>query len=159
MNEGMKRAATFVLLSSGNKWLMLKRNKEPNVGMYVPVGGKIDPYEEPLQAARREVKEEVGIDVVDLIYCGTLVETSPTKYNWISFIYTCEIEEIALPDCDEGELHWVMNEDMVRIHIPPTDPAIFKFVKEARKFALNAMYDAELNLIWMKEEISGEKMK
>ena len=33
------------ILQQGDQFLLLKRGKEPNKGMYVPVGGKLEPFE------------------------------------------------------------------------------------------------------------------
>ncbi|MBK8349386.1 MAG: NUDIX domain-containing protein [Saprospiraceae bacterium] len=49
----MKRVAVFCIIKSGDQYLLLKRAKVPNQGKFVPVGGKIDPYESPLQAVIR----------------------------------------------------------------------------------------------------------
>ena len=38
--------------------------------------------------------EETGLVVPYRKYCGTLVETLPADYNWISFIYLAETELI-----------------------------------------------------------------
>ena len=39
---GLKRATVMVVLRSGDQFMLLKRAKEPNKGLYVPVGGKIE---------------------------------------------------------------------------------------------------------------------
>jgi 8-oxo-dGTP diphosphatase len=41
---GLKRVATLCILRNKDKFLLLKRLKEPNKDMYVPVGGKLDPF-------------------------------------------------------------------------------------------------------------------
>ena len=89
--EGVKRVAVFCIIKSGDQYLLLKRAKSPNQGKFVPVGGKIDPYESPIQAVIRETKEETGITISSPKFCGVLAETSPVNYNWVSFIYCVEI--------------------------------------------------------------------
>ncbi len=49
---GLKRTATLCILRNDNNCLLLKRLREP------PVGGKLDPFESPLNAAIRETFEE-----------------------------------------------------------------------------------------------------
>ena len=61
--EGLKRVAVFCIIKSGDQYLLLKRAKAPNQGKFVPVGGKIDPYESPMQAVIRETMEETGISI------------------------------------------------------------------------------------------------
>ena len=58
--EGIKRVAVFCIIRSGDQYLLLKRAKTPNQGKFVPVGGKIDPYESPIQAVIvRQKKKQV----------------------------------------------------------------------------------------------------
>ena len=49
-----------------DKILMCKRAKEPYKGKYNLVGGKVEPGEEELQAAYRELQEETGITKQDI---------------------------------------------------------------------------------------------
>ncbi len=46
--------------------LMCKRHKEPYLGLYNLVGGKIEPGEDGLAAAYRELEEETGITDSDI---------------------------------------------------------------------------------------------
>ena len=48
------------------KVLMCKRHKEPYLGLYNLVGGKVEPDERGLDAAHRELEEETGITRKDL---------------------------------------------------------------------------------------------
>ena len=92
--DGLKKVASMVILKNRDRYLLLKRAKEPNKGKYLPVGGKLDPYETPLNCAIRETFEETGIRIENPKFCGTLIESSPTDYNWICYIYLAEIEFI-----------------------------------------------------------------
>lgn len=50
-----------VIDHTGEKMLMCRRRKNPYMGMYNLVGGKIEPGEESAHAAYRELYEETGI--------------------------------------------------------------------------------------------------
>ena len=50
-----------------DKLLMCKRKKDPYKGLYNLVGGKIEPGEDGLSAAYRELYEETGISNEDII--------------------------------------------------------------------------------------------
>jgi len=156
--KGLKRTAAMVVLRNGNRLLLLLRAKAPNQHKYVPVGGKLEPFETPIAAARRETLEETGIQVDVLRYCGVLIETSPTEYNWQCNIYLADIENQPPPPCDEGILEWIAFEDIPNIPTPPTDLMIYQYILEGRPFALDAVYDADLNLLEMMENISGERL-
>ena len=156
ITEGLKKVAVLCVLRCGDTFLLLKRFREPNKNLYTPVGGKIDPFETPLQAAIRETKEETGIQVDEMKYHGTLTETSPSKYNWISFVYSAEIPFQPAPKCNEGILEWIKSEDLLNIPTPKTDWYIYKFVMENLPFAFNAEFDRELNLMKMQDDLSEE---
>lgn len=156
--EGLKRAATLCILKNKDSFLLLKRLKEPNKDSFTPVGGKLDPFESPLKAAIRETFEETGIKVETMKYCGILTESSPTKYNWINFVYIAEIDFIEPPFCNEGTLMWIPFDELLNVPTPKTDWFIYKYVLDGKPFSLNAEYDENLNLLSMIEEIENTKI-
>lgn len=156
--KGYKKSAAMVVLRHGSQFLLLKRAKPPHQGKYVPVGGKLEPFEDPFSAAKRELEEETGLQLDHLQYCGVLIETSPIDYNWQCNIYLADIDFIPPPYCDEGELEWVAYQDVGEIPTPPTDRQIYQFIMQKRPFALNAVYNAELELMTMVEELRQENL-
>ncbi|MBK9735492.1 MAG: NUDIX domain-containing protein [Saprospiraceae bacterium] len=155
---GLKKAAVFCILRCNDKFLLLQRANEPNKGKFVPVGGKIDPFESPYNAVIRETMEETGILLPTAKFCGMLTETSPGSYNWVSFIYVADIAFIPAPSCDEGELFWVNEGDLKDLYTPDTDWFIYQYVRDGKPFAFSANYDAHMNLLAMEDEIEGIKL-
>jgi 8-oxo-dGTP diphosphatase len=153
---GLKRTAAMVVLRHGDSFLLLKRAKSPNKGKYVPVGGKLEPFENPLNAALRETYEETGLRLNTVKYCGVLVETSPTDYNWQCNIYVAEIDFIPPPPCDEGTLEWIDFDRVPNVPTPPTDLHIYHYIMAGKPFAFDAVYDENLKLLEMREEIEGK---
>jgi 8-oxo-dGTP diphosphatase len=157
--EGHKQPAVLVVLRSSDQFLLLKRKKEPNQGKYTPVGGKLDPFESPYKAAIRETYEETGIELSNLKYCGVMVESSPTDYNWICFVYLSDIDYLTPPKCNEGELlQWISITDLSEIPTPATDGFIYQYVAKSKNFMFNVEYDQNLNILEMKEEITDHKL-
>lgn len=156
--EGIKKVATICILRSGEHFLLLKRNKEPNKNLYTPLGGKLDPFETPLNAAIRETWEESGIKVQHMEFKGILTETSPKKYNWISYVYLADIERQMPNDSPEGELEWIHFDQILQIPTPKTDWFIYKYIQEQKKFIFNAEYDEEMNIQWLVDELTEEKL-
>lgn len=150
---GIKKIASMCVLKHKDQFLLLKRANEPNIGMYVPVGGKLEPFESAYQAVLRETLEETGITLEKAKFCGTLTETSPVKYNWISYIYISEIPFQPAPFCDEGVLEWIKISDLLSVPTPPTDWWIYKYILDNKPFAFSAEFDAELNMLEMREDI------
>ncbi|MDM1362473.1 NUDIX domain-containing protein [Myroides marinus] len=157
--EGIKKIATLCVLRNGNNFMLLKRLKEPNKDTYTPVGGKIEPYETPEEGVIRETFEETGIRVDKVKFCGILTETSPTKYNWLSYVYVADIDEVTPPECNEGTLEWIAYEDLLNVPTPKTDWYIYQYILEQQPFVFHALYDGELNLLEMKEEIGNKELK
>ncbi|MGB5264653.1 MAG: NUDIX domain-containing protein [Lutimonas sp.] len=152
---GFKRTATLCILRHKDKFLLLKRLKEPNKDSFTPVGGKLDPFESPLKSAIRETFEETGIKVEPMKYGGILTETSPTAYNWTSYVYIADIDFIEPPFCHEGTLMWISFDDLLKVPTPKTDWYIYKYILENKAFAFSAEYDEKLNLFSMTEEIEN----
>jgi 8-oxo-dGTP diphosphatase len=152
--EGHKQPAVLSILKSGNKYLLIKRAKEPNFGLYSPVGGKIDAHESPKQAVVRETMEETGIKIENPKFCGTIVETSPTKYNWICFVYFSEVDFIEPIHCKEGRLAWIDSEDLSSIPIPKTDTLIYKFIDQGKHFQIAVEYDERMKILSFIDEVN-----
>ena len=121
--------------------------------MFTPVGGKLDPHENPLKAAIRETWEETGVQVEHMKFCGLLTESSPVEYNWTNYVYLAEIDFIAPPHCDEGELKWIDFNDVLKVPTPKTDWFIYKYILDEKPFAFNAEFNEEIELLSMVEEI------
>lgn len=153
---GLKKTATLCVLKNNKNFLLLKRLKEPNKDNFTPVGGKLDPFENPLKAAIRETYEETGITIETMKYCGILTESSPSEYNWIGYVYLAEIPFINPPDCNEGKLKWISFENVLNVPTPKTDWFIYDYILKNKPFAFNADYDENLNLLSLQEEIENK---
>ena len=156
--RGIKKTAVLCVLKSGDQFLLLKRLKAPNQGMYTPVGGKLDPHESPLDAAYRETFEETGIKASHFSFCGILEETSPVDYNWVSFVYVAEIPFEEAPPCNEETLEWIPGEQLKVLPTPATDWMIYQYIASNKHFVFNASFDARLNLLEMSDALTGERV-
>jgi len=152
---GLKKAAVLCILRSEAGFLLLRRSKEPNLGKYTPIGGHLEPFETPRQAVIREVKEETGISIEKPRFRGILTETSPTDYNWIVYIYTADIPAIPPIKCAEGALEWVPQERLDTIPMPTTDGFIYNYLSRSQFFVFDAVYDENVKLITLVDELSG----
>jgi 8-oxo-dGTP diphosphatase len=161
--HGLKRNAVLCLVRHRGEDLLLHRARDPNRGLWVPVGGKLEPFESPRAAALRELREEAGISVPDVRLLGTLVETSPTEYNWWTAVYLAELPDAGprppLAYCTEGELRWVRRDHLLELPMPATDRHIYAFRDERRPFMFSAEYDEALALVRLDEELSGVRLQ
>lgn len=90
---------------------MVHRVKKPNdihEGKWNGLGGKLDPGETPEECARREIREECGLEVEQLTWKGLL--TFPLFANdedWYAFVFVAQAQEGELIDSPEGDLRWI----------------------------------------------------
>lgn len=150
---GDKKNAVICILSCNHQFVFIERNKLPNRGRWVPIGGKIEPFESPTQAAIREIYEEAGIKVDILKMVGVLCETSPIDYNWTSFVFISEVPYFDLPECDEGTLKWISLENISNFDTPPTTLPIFEAILNNKYFVCEAIYNESLNLLSLIDHI------
>ncbi|MBN2112485.1 NUDIX domain-containing protein [Candidatus Woesearchaeota archaeon] len=105
-------AGVIPVVVDNGKVLLLKRTKEPFVGYWALLGGKIEFGEHPEETAVRELKEETGIDAKVSKVKGILSEvvkdkdTGEDKWHFIMFMCEMEPEHTDAKSSDEGELRW-----------------------------------------------------
>ena len=103
----MKKMNVIVIFDKNlNKTLMCKRTKEPYMGMYNLVGGKIEKEDDGLNEAYRELSEETNIQKsdVDLVYFMNL---SYIKWNKeLEVYYGILNKDVTLIE-EVNKLEWV----------------------------------------------------
>jgi len=154
--QGHIKIAAMLILQTDKEILLMIRNKEPNKGKYLPVGGKLLEFENPEAAAIRECHEETGFIPKELKLAGILCETSPVQYNWLSYIYTSRVEKFIPPKCEEGELVWVDINSLSHIQIPQVNNYVYEHFLKQKLFILSASYNEQLELILLKDEILNQ---
>ncbi len=82
-------SAVAALIERGDGTLLLaRRNHDPARGMLDVPGGFLDPLEPAEAALAREIREELGLDLDQLIFFGTF----PNRYVFKGLTYfTCDI--------------------------------------------------------------------
>lgn len=88
----------------------------PHGGCWEFPGGKLEHNESPETALIREIKEEVGLDILKYQYLGEVSHNYPDKT--VQLIIFHVIEFTGTPCCKEGQLNmkWIHKN-----HINPTD--------------------------------------
>lgn len=126
-----KIACLCDLRDQHDRVLLLRRVKEPNLGMCSPIGGKLDMGigESPAQNARREIMEEAGIDVpLDRLHLTGLISEAAYegRTHWLIFWYRVIGPVWTEPrDTREGRLDWFTHDEIKRtLPIPDSDKRI-----------------------------------
>jgi 8-oxo-dGTP diphosphatase len=94
----------WIFNKDASKVLMCKRHKEPYLGLYNLVGGKIEPGEDGIHAAYRELAEETGITGVTLVH---LMDFTYYLSDCRVEVYVGRLKEDVAVQGDEKELVWM----------------------------------------------------
>jgi 8-oxo-dGTP diphosphatase len=110
--------------------LLLRRNRAPNLGLCSPIVGKLDMAsgESPAQCARREIREEAGIDIpIERLHLIGLVSECAFegRGHWLMFVYrVLGPVEVPPQTINEGELNWYTWDEVQNLPLPETDRQI-----------------------------------
>ncbi len=148
------RLATLVYALRDEQVLLLRRTNDPNRGLWVAPGGKLDPGESPAQCAVREMREETGLTIERPVLRAVMTETSPRRdYQWLTFIFVAwDFDGTFTPAPAIGEFRWVPVDEVTTLPIPPADAIFFpRLLQDGTTFGLKFEYDADLNLLRWQE--------
>ena len=144
------KLATLVYALRDEQVLLLRRNTEPNRGLWVAPGGKFDHGESPTECAVREMYEETGLRIQQPVLRAVMTETSPrADYQWLTFIFVAwDFEGTFTPAPGIGEFRWVPVDEVAKLPIPPADAIFFpRLLEDGSTFTAKFEYDADLNLL------------
>ncbi len=103
----------YVLSLDAKSVLMIHRNKrkkDAHLGKYNGLGGKVAPDEDIYSSMEREIKEESGIDVLEMELRGTVSWPGfgPDGLDWLGFIFlVTKFSGKVHSSHEEGDLHWI----------------------------------------------------
>lgn len=103
---------TVCMIQKEGKVLLLDRQHDDFKG-FIPPGGKVEFPESIVESAIREVKEETGLKVRNLVFKGLYEYVNPesmARYMIFNYI-TKDFEGELLENPPEGKLVWVNLED------------------------------------------------
>lgn len=94
-----------VFNENADKLLLCRRRKNPYKGLLNLVGGKIEPQEDGLTAAYRELEEETAITKDD-IFLSHLMDFTYYLDNCYLEVYVGRLNKHVAVTGDENELYW-----------------------------------------------------
>lgn len=110
-------AVACVIKDKADNFLVVRRAKEPAKGTLDLPGGFTDMFETAEESARREVKEETGLDVLSLRYLFSLPNIYPYsgfEVHTVDLVFLCEVAsfDAAKADDDAAEIVIVPKEKL-----------------------------------------------
>jgi 8-oxo-dGTP diphosphatase len=117
---------TASLIIEQGKVLVTQRKKNSSHGLLWEFpGGKVKEGEDPREALRRELKEELDVEVeVGMIFDAVFY--SYPEYPILLLVYRCRIEKGSLNPIGCHDLRWVTLEELEKLAMPPADEPIRK---------------------------------
>jgi 8-oxo-dGTP diphosphatase len=145
--------STLVYCLRGDEVLLMERYKEPNLGLWIAPGGKVEMGESPYECARRELGEETGLQAHKLYFRGLVSlapESSlPQDWQWLMFLYaTDDFSGDLSGDEREGDLRWIPLAEAHQLPMPQADQVYFWRVTDLRQpfYQAKFVYDADRHL-------------
>jgi 8-oxo-dGTP diphosphatase len=136
--------------------LLMKRNKEPNLGLWVAPGGKIETDEAPYENAARELWEETGLRARETQFLGIVSIVMPAlKRPCMQFLYVVtDFAGEMVADEREGTLRWWPEDEALNLPMPPGSAVWLPRVLDRNPVFYQAkyVYDADWQLIEVVEQ-------
>ena len=138
------KLATLCYVRQDNQTLMIHRVKKINdihKGKWNGLGGKLEAGESPEQCVIREVQEEAGLTIHEPRYHGLLIFANFKNDDWYVWVFSADkfTGELAV-DSNEGDLQWILNEDLTSLNLWPSDQIFLPWLKSEKIFSARFQY-------------------
>ncbi len=139
---------TLCFILNGDDVLLMQRglHKKAFPGRYNGIGGHVERDEDIYSSALREINEETGLTVHNLIVRGTMHIDAGQPTGILLFVFTATSDTRTVTDCVEGTLHWIA---LDRIHelplvddLPLLIERLFGAQRGKEPFFAHVRYDA-----------------
>ena len=142
---------TLVFITYAEKVLLIKGAATKRIwpNHFNGIGGHIERGEDPLTSARRELREETGLQVEDLWLCAVIFVDTGSKTGVGIFVYRGEItneENLELLASKEGTLSWIPKDELNTLPLVEDLFVLLPKILELKRF------DAPLSVIYRHDQ-------
>jgi len=125
------------LIIEGGKILVTQRKKDsPHGFLWEFPGGKVKEGEEPREALRRELMEELDVEAeVGMIF--DVVFHSYPEYPILLLVFRCRVEKGLPKPIGCHDLRWVTLRELEKLAMPPADDPVRKHLSLSEKELLH----------------------
>ena len=145
--------ATLCYIRKNNKVLLQKKSKGLYGGdKYNDPGGKLKPEENPEEGAKREIEEETGLKVENLIKHGEITFYEGEIQTWLVHVFATEnfSGEIKI-NHREGVLEWIDENKMPFENMWVEDRFWVPLLLEQKKFKVKFYFNENSEKLLNKE--------
>lgn len=113
-----REVVAAAIVADGRLLLAQRRTPAELAGLWELPGGKVDPGETPAQALRRELREELDVDVIAGNRIGADV---PLAGGLVLRAYVAEIESGTPRAIEHSALQWVTARELAEVDLVHND--------------------------------------
>ena len=140
---------TLCYIRKDDEYLVIHRTKKENdlnKDKWIGVGGKFLPGETPEQCMLREAKEETGLTVRNLKYCGMMHwhNTDTNDKYFVHFYKTTDYTGELIEKTDEGEVFFSSIEDLKKMELSPNFSEYLKMFFSDEHFEIFCNWNEEM---------------
>ena len=127
------KVAVAVIFDGAGQVLITRRPlKASHGGFWEFPGGKLEDNESPLSALKREISEEVGLEILDADFL-TNISHSYDKKDVELFVYCVyKFEGTAVCRESQMDMRWVDLADMVNFQFPEANELIINLLQSSK---------------------------
>ena len=125
MPDARVQVAAGLIVQDG-RYLIARRKAEAHLGgLWEFPGGKREQDESLEQCLRRELREELGVDVTPPVHVQVIRHDYPDRTVELHF-FRCSIEAGQARPLACDEIRWVTPEEMAGLQFPPADRSLIE---------------------------------